>query len=75
LTRRDVGVVGRLEMAGVVPVQISDRQRDRQEQQPEGNGDRMPSEPTLPSFVARFTARWTEIRLGLEARFRDPPCG
>ena len=39
-------------MAGVVPVQISDRQSDRHEQQPEGNGDRMPSEPALPSFVA-----------------------
>ena len=34
LPRRDVGVVGRLEMAGVVPVEISGRQRQRKNSKP-----------------------------------------
>ena len=47
LARGDEGVVGRFEMAGVVPVEVSARSDDGQEEQAEDRGDRMPAKDPL----------------------------
>ncbi len=68
LTRPNVGVVGRLEMAGVVPVEISAWQRQQQAQQSEGDRDRMPAEPASTAFAIRIAVLPPDLHVRFEGR-------
>ena len=52
LARRDEGVVGRLEMRGMIPIEVSGRRRQKQRHQAERRQDRMPAEPAPARALA-----------------------
>src|SRR5437763_5404534 len=73
LPRRDEGVVGRLEMLGVIPVEIAARRRRYEENEPEQERDRVPSQEMPARLVSAFTILPRMMVLPLQGRFHDAP--
>ncbi len=65
LARRDEGVVGRFEMRGMIPVEVSGRRRQQERDQADRRQDRMPAEEAF----ARFFAGLFLLRVRLLAGF------
>ena len=65
LARRDEGVVGRFEMRGMIPVEVSGRRRQQERDEADRRQDRMPAEEAF----ARFFAGLFPLRVGLLAGF------
>jgi hypothetical protein len=65
LARRDEGVVGRLEMRGLIPVEVSGRRRQQERDEADRRQDRMSAEEAF----ARFFAGLLPLRVWLLAGF------
>lgn len=73
LPRRNEGVVGRLEMLGVIPVEIAARRRRNEEKEPEQESDRVPSQETPARRISTFAILSRMVILSLSGRFHDAP--
>ena len=65
LPRRDERIVGRLEMRGVIPVEVPRDRRQRQRDQPGRRDERMPAEPALARALAWLFALRVRLRAGI----------
>src|SRR6185312_10534779 len=62
--RRDEGVVGRLEMGGIVPVEVSGGPCDQQRREADRREEWMAAEPALARLFAGLALLRDRLRLG-----------